>query len=777
MLRLLLNGVEVTNPPSGLDSISEEYILDSNLKGYIYQVSGSLKFQGDDYDTIRALYESEYCQDVDIFIQYSEHGNIWEDKIKGIIKLSDCVFDRVRREVECSITDNSFLSKINNNKNIEFELGSSSGTVLSKNGVDVSSRFVYHDNVQMFSPFRGRYFENEAEFQTAEDETIILKPQGRKGIFIYDALNLLVGMMTDDEVDFESSYFSYSLSSPGSYNEEAYAVIMSGMQARIGSGWPTISFYDLITDLHKLCNVWFSLEVGSNGKPVIRVEEESYFRSSDSNVYFNNVETLTEQVDLTKIFANVSVGCSRPSSSNFPLGDIQMLMHRQEEYGLEGTCNVDSTLDLQLQKLIISTNNICMSLDPVTGFRTSGTVIRKYTTQDVTAGVADRYQLVDDSSADFEVQNIERKFIITNTVENTWSYIADINSNIQIMLNDSILTTDDPSTGIAKDYEIFKPSSDTDMDESVLLVQIDKSIIDIYTAYADKTEIWTGLDLWYYNETFSNSNVLTRHMGSSFGQTIITNLTDGNDEFNSEQDQDVPFDDTQFGTYLFTTSQDDYVRVRFKDDTTGPTYFDNNGNYDATTGIYTAPQNGYYHAECSLEVINQTGDDYIQQVGIVRVSVSGDALENEVEQTTILDGTSYVFNLDRTFYLNEGERLEVWIKKRFGLAGGFLNQYLPWSESGLNYGTAAVDTNTFGVDLVENGGASAQIATIVNRPLSIEAEMSVDRDTFDTLLQNGFKYYHAFDGYEYATGYLDKVSRGIENGKTNITLFKKHSGV
>lgn len=777
MLRVLLNGTEVTNSPKSLDSINEEYILDTELKGYIYQISGSIKFQGSDYDTLRALYETEYCQEVTIEIQYSLNGDSWATKVNSLVKVSDIVWDRVRREAECPIIDNSYLSKINTNKNIEFELGSNSGTVLSKNGVDVSSRFVYHDNVQMFSPFRGRYFEDEANFTSASIGTIDLRPQGRRGIFIYDALNLLIGMMSDGEVGFESTYFSYDLISPTDYNEDAFSVLIAGAQARLGTKWPTISFFDLMNDLHKLCNVWFALEVASDGSPVIRVEDEAYFRSSDSAVYFDDAKELSESVDLSKIYANVSVGCSRTSGGNFPIGDIQMMMQGQEEYGLEGTCNIDNTLDLQLKKLIISTNNICLALAPVTGYRGGGSVIRKYTTEDTTAGTGGRYQFVEDSAADFEVGNIEQGYLIHNTVENTWSYIVYVNGNTEIIISDVILTVDDPSTGLAKDYEIFKASTDTDMDKEVLLVQLDRTTSDATTAYANKTEIWTGLDLWFYNTTFSNLNVLTRHMGSTFGQTIITGLTNGNDEFNSEQDQDVPFDDTQFGTYLFVTSQDDYVRVRFKDDTTGPTYFDTNGNYDAATGIYTAPQNGYYHAECSLEVINQTADDYIQQVGIVRVSASGDALENEVEQTTILNGTSYVFTLDRTFYLNEGERLEVWIKKRFGLAGGFLNQYLPWSESGASYGTSNLDTNTFGVDLVENGGTNSNITVVENRVVKIDSEISVDRDTFDTLLQNGFKYYHIYDNHEYVTGYIERISRGIENGNTNITLFKKHSGV
>jgi len=781
MIRIFLNNTLCTDSPKGVDSLNESLSLNDSANGYVYQITGAIIFIGSDYDFLRALFDAGYCTDVDVDIQYSEDGGLWVSKSKGIIKLVAVKWDLVKKQVECPVTDNSFLSKINNNKSIKFRLGDDfHGEVLSKNGVDCSAKFVINEGVQLFSPMTGRYFYQESEYTKTsppwadnEGDTISLVPPPRKGMLIYDALNLIIAMMTDDEVDFTSTFFSYSYTAPETYNNEAWGILMSGKQIRLGSTFPYISFGELFDDLHKLFNVYFSLEVAASGKPVIRIENEDYFRQTNSNVYFDGVTSMTESIDINMIYSSIILGCSK-SESAFPIGNVSLVEHRQEEFPLTGVCNIDNALDLRLTSLVINTNSIAKVLPPISGFNYGDLILHKYTTEECDAGTGGFYQDITDTDADFQIKNIGDGYLINNPLTDRWSYTAGILDNDNVFSYDVLLQVD--NTGLTKPYNLYAPSNFEGYDEDTFLIQVDRDIAAADEVFAKLTTI-TLPTLYLYNELYANYVTITNRLGG-IAQSIVDSLSDGNDEFNSILTSTKIFDDTTLNTYMFDTTQASYRRLRFNDDSTGPTYFDTNSNYDSTLGIYTVPQPGYYHAVCDVEVTNNSGADYIQQVELVRISSNGGGGDSVAELTTILDLTSYTFSLDKVFYCEVGDRIEVWIKKRFGLAGLYLNQYLPWSETALGYGCQA-NSGTFGVSAVYNGGGLVPASTPTEVRLSnYEADLHITRDEMDGIIANPFKYYHTNYGIgNYVTGYIGKITRGILSGISTISIFKKKNGV
>jgi hypothetical protein len=785
MIRVFLNNTLCSDDFIGLDSLSEELKLSEDLHGYLYQITGSLTFIGDNYDTIRALYDSNYCQDVDIEIQLSQDfGNTWYTITKGIVKLTGVKWDLVSRQVECPITDNSFLSGINNNKSIKFLLGNpkfNGDPVLSKNGVDVTYKEVFHDNVQLFSPLRSRYFEDEAYF-LLEGAYKDLRPSGRKGMFIYDALNLIVAMMTDDGVDVVSDFFSYDLVTPLDYNEEAFGVLFCGNQMRQGTGVPYISFEDLFEDLHRIFNVYFALEVSATGKPVLRVESESYFRQANSNVYFDSVQTLDESISLSKIYSKIELGCSKEDKT-FPIEDVPLILHGQEEYGLTGVCNVDNTLELRLQTLIINTNSIALALPPLSGFNSGGSIIKRYSTEVTTAGTGGQNQILNDSNAEFEVHGIGDKYLIKNTVTGEWSYITLVGGNATLAIWDILLEVDNPSTGIPKNYQIFEPNNFESYDEDIFLIQVDRTTATSTDLYAFSTTI-TLPDVWYYNALYANYKVIERHLGG-LSQDIINQISDGNDEFNAGVIASF------VGEAQLTVLNDSMYRaIPFDDDSTGPTYFDTNGNYNNTNGFYIVPQNGYYHAQCEVNVRNETSVDggisLVFQVELSHLSASGDILETIADFSTITYLGNATFTLDKLFSCDEGDVICVVVKQPYntGISGTYPLSFIPWNVSGVlirqpTYPSAPPVTSTFGVDALFNGGGVLTPSDPAEvRLLEVNAELSVERDVFDTLLQNPYKYYHVNYGItNYMTGFISNITRGILNGKTSLSLFKKKNGV
>jgi hypothetical protein len=792
MLRIFLNNNQVEFGVLGLGDVVEDLELSTSLHGYLYQVQGSISFVLYDYDYLRGLFDAGYCEDVAVDVQYSaDFGGLWTSKIKALIKLAGVKWDRIKRIAECPIVDNSYQSKINNNRQIVFQLGDHSGTVLSKNGVDVSSKVVFHSEVQLFAPFRGRYFVGEAlynksnpPFPSSEGNDLVdLQPQPRVGMFIWDALNLLVAMMTDDEVDFASDYLSYDLGDMAGTRDEAFVMMMTGGHLRSGSTYPKLNFEQTFNDLHKLNNLWFSMEYTTGGKPRIRVEDEDYFRQANSGTYFNSVKSLIESIDLTKIYSRVIVGCSTSSSGNFPVGSIPLVNHVQEEFPLAGTCNTSNDLDLRLEKLIINTNSIAEALPSIVGFSTGSLVKRKFTNGDTTAAPN---QQITDSAGEFKETLVQQKFLIRNTVTGEWSYITGVPDGSNILVWDEIFTPD--TGGATKEYEIYKPSEDTKFRDEVFLIQMDRDHYDEFETFkAKQSLIDPPGDLYYYNETFANYKVIERHMGG-VAQSIVNSLSDGNDEFLAQQSSNHILNDA---SYFQTVPNAQYRRIRFDDDINAPN-FDTNGNYDPLTGIYTAPQGGYYHAYCSVRFTNGHigNEDFIQQVELCRVSATGDVIESESGLTTITEPSSFTFTLDRVFYLQEGETIQVFVKKPFGTTGIYLNQYIPFSEFngggsfGEGYGIIAdTDLTFFGVDFLFNGGGVVPASDPEEvRLLNFEAELSVDRQTFDSVLENPFKYYHtnfspSTENPHYQTGYIGKISRGILNGECTMTKFKKIDGV
>lgn len=795
MLRILLDNDVVEYGVLGLDGITEELELKKDLHGYVYQVQGTITFVQSDYAFLRQLFDDGYCTDVLVDIQHStDFGQSWTSKIKALIKLVGVKWDRVKRMAECPIVDNSFQSKINNNRQIVFQLGDHSGTVLSKNGVDVSSKVVFHNNVQLFSPFRGRYFEDECTYTKTDppfpasegNDFIDLRPQAKVGMFPYDAFNLLIAMMTDNEVDFASDYFSYDLNDLSTTRDEAAALIMSGGHIRHGSTYPKLNFEQYFNDMHKLNNVWFTMEMGTGGKPRMRIEDEDYFRQANSGVYFNSVKSMLESTDLGKIYSKVLVGCSVSSGGNFPVGSIPLVNHVQEEFPLSGTCNVNNELNLRLEKLIINTNSIAEALPPISGFSSSGLRKKKFTNEAVSSGP---HQLITDSNGNYKEDLIAERDLIKNSRTGEWSYIEGVPSGTQIRVFDELLAVS--GSGPTKDYEIHTPTEDTQFKDEVFLIQIDRSTSDSTAIYANKTIIDPPADLYYYNETFANYKVIERHMGG-VPQSIVSSLSDGNDQFQAEFTLPDVLSDTDSFIPLYNSY---YRRIVFNDDVNSPN-FDTNGNYDALTGLYTAPQGGYYSCHAEVEFTNQCGTDLIQIIEISRATATGETIESFSDITTILDGTaSFIFTLDHVFYLAEGEKLQVVIKQPFNpsIIGSYAQEYVPWSEFvaaipgppgfGTGYGVRNIGNSIFYVDFLFNGGGLVPASDPEEvRLLNFETELSVSRETFDSVLANPFKYYHTnlapvYENPHYQTGYIGKISRGILNGECTMTQFKKMDGV
>ena len=331
-MKFYLDGKLYENP-IGWNSISERIYYSPEITGYLKEIDGKLDWYGSAFNYFKNIASSGFCSEVEIIIlDNCADGN--EVKIfQGKIVVSDIEFDLVKCVAKTELIDNSFVSRIDNNKAIR-AIGN---VTRSKNDFDISA------------------------YSNPQTNISLLRSDGTAGIVnasgfrIYDAFKFIIGFISDGEIDFKSDYFNPAITTD---ETAAYTVIMSGVQIRTGLGQlPYYSFEDIFSDVNKIFNISFTIEY-NNERPVIRIEPKSYFEQYNEINYFNNPTEIIQTIPQDQLYSKVIFGSSKIAGTFNFLQDIKFLGQQQEEYHLPGQCNTSAQLDLQLKQFITDTNII-----------------------------------------------------------------------------------------------------------------------------------------------------------------------------------------------------------------------------------------------------------------------------------------------------------------------------------------------------------------------------------------------------------------------------------
>lgn len=336
MIQFYLDGKLFENPHKWQE-LSDRFYYSDEVSGYIKELDGNVDFYGSAYQYLREKFEEGICNSVTAEILESCADGNYKKIFTGFIFISDIEWNLVKCLATVQLVDNSFISKIYNNKGIQCVLG----VTKSKNSVDISAYSTPQTNISLLDSSGGAGVLNATGFR------------------IFDAFKFLIAFMTDGEVEFISDYFDPS----GSGTDEIakYTVVMTGEEIRTGTTASfrptTISFDDLYNDVNKIFSIAFSLEE-INGVPTFRIEPKSYYKQVSEINYFEYPQDLIQKVPQQNLYARVKFGSSQMASPQSFLPDYNFYGTEQEEYHLIGTCNSESVLDLQLTKLITDTNII-----------------------------------------------------------------------------------------------------------------------------------------------------------------------------------------------------------------------------------------------------------------------------------------------------------------------------------------------------------------------------------------------------------------------------------
>jgi hypothetical protein len=340
-IRFLIDGADYGQPTNADDfgfTIAEE----STINARIVSFNNDLNFIAGAFEYIyNNLIDTGGCSLIDVEVQYICDG-FWKKLTKGYIVVSECIFDLDRCSVSTKLYDDSFSTKINNNKSIPFFSDSN----ITKNLQPIVPPEVHY--VNLFNPATNVY-------QTSSNTGFIT---------IYDAFKHLVGCMSDNLVDFESDYFRNQI------NEFGYGktlMVSNGKAIRSDNTTNTnLVFEKLYNALNKRLRLGMVIQRQPNGKPLLRIEDYAYFQQLNPSVNLYNQPEIKFNYDSTQLYASVNFG-SDPFLNDFECGnDTQSCSFtqttfrgfRDETFGVLGECNTTNVLDLTSSSIIFDTNVI-----------------------------------------------------------------------------------------------------------------------------------------------------------------------------------------------------------------------------------------------------------------------------------------------------------------------------------------------------------------------------------------------------------------------------------
>ena len=348
-LEFWVNGILFDNPLN-VEDFGVKLNFDRSINAVFPTYDNDLNFGGQLFSyLIERLDTQGFCDLIDVSVYYSCNGS--KSLIaQCYINQADCQFDFDRCQVKVKFIDDAFASKINNNKNIKFTIGIANNTTpVTKNGLP-------------FTPLQAAvyYGNNYYDFRNPATNTVLPSNLGtRRCIRIHEALEFLVAAMSDFDVDFKSDYFNTGF---GAQFLLTSGQVMFADQTFVGS---LISF----NELYDACRKLFNLGIGFtriNNRPTLIIEEVAFFRNSSFIVNLYDQPGIKMTLDAQELFSNVAFGSDVyleewqgvEGKSKLAFPQIAFRGFKNGEFGVEGVCNADSTLDLVVKDIVIDTNVI-----------------------------------------------------------------------------------------------------------------------------------------------------------------------------------------------------------------------------------------------------------------------------------------------------------------------------------------------------------------------------------------------------------------------------------
>lgn len=327
-----LNGVSI-NEPRGFKEFTDSLERDFKERIIGSKYKASLTFVGSGFEYLNDLSVNEGNCATAFYEARQWCGGVQYTVIQGEVILSECSFNETRCEAEVAIADNAIGARVINNNEIPISPTANK----TKNGEDLQA--LTRVDLEVFDP------------DDVEEDYL---PMVRPSWDWYDAIRHAVLYITDNECSVVSDWYE------ALPDNENYCIAY-GYNLRTGSDKQIVwNFKLLFFELAKKYNLWIGVEKDSSGNPVLRIEPESYFYSTDGTIDHTNIQDLVRSCDLERLWAKVDVGSDifeKEFGTTFSLPFLVLRGHSKEQFHFSGKCNTNATLDL-VNEWVIDTNVI-----------------------------------------------------------------------------------------------------------------------------------------------------------------------------------------------------------------------------------------------------------------------------------------------------------------------------------------------------------------------------------------------------------------------------------
>ena len=334
MFKFTINNIEVEQGISNWEDISIAVKRDDTNRIVRLDMPQEMTFTGECFEIIKNEFDANgYCTTVSVRIEKEVSNNsiAYKQFFSGLIFINECEFDMFNSVVIVPIRDDSFISRINNNRLIEFNVGSDT----TKNSVTMTA--VSPMYITMYNQTTGTA---NGGFVTAGDR------------LMYDWFEVFqncVLFLTDNQVTVSSTWYT-------NLDDNKKIALVYGLEMRLANGVYDnffITFNDLTEDIFKIYNLWMTIDSDN----VLSLEEENYYYNSVNLFTFEKVMDVKQTFLQDKFYSNVTFGSSDALDTGaFPI--IRFISFQNENYYIGGKCNIQNTLDLSIGFLETDANLI-----------------------------------------------------------------------------------------------------------------------------------------------------------------------------------------------------------------------------------------------------------------------------------------------------------------------------------------------------------------------------------------------------------------------------------
>jgi hypothetical protein len=338
--RLFINGTDYTpDTISDLNDLSEHIWYDIERKAFLQEITGTVLLGGQGFRYFQNLLRTNYDTQVPCTLsRYDEYAGVWETVLHGLVFVTDCTFDLYAQTCEIQLVDNSFFAKIENNKSIEFIVGSGR----SKNGTDITG-VASSTQIQVLN--------------NLPTPPLVYFPNTVTGWSRYEAMKFLVAAMTDNQIGFYSDALQEYLDPVQGVLNQGYLFSGEALRDGVKQYGPNISFEYLYSDLAKLYNLVQYIERDSVGNLRLRVERFDDIRQSGVIDTKHVATPVKEMINSDTLYSCVRLG-SKDEDLDGYFAFTPFLSTFEEQFSMSYRSNVDKELDLRMQALITDTNLI-----------------------------------------------------------------------------------------------------------------------------------------------------------------------------------------------------------------------------------------------------------------------------------------------------------------------------------------------------------------------------------------------------------------------------------